>query len=158
MSIIKLDELLKISELKKAGKTIVLVGGSFDILHKGHIEFLKKAGAQADYLIVLLESDKKIKKIKGGNRPVNTQSDRAAVLSNLPFVSYVYPLPYMENDKDYEILVKMLQPDIIALSGSDKVYHWEEELAKSGNLKIVKVIDRIGRHSTTNLVQRLNKS
>ena len=150
------NKLHQIFELKKAGKTIVLTGGSFDILHAGHIEFLRRAKDLGDELIVFLESDGKIKNIKGENRPVNSQSDRAAVLAHLPMVSYVLPLTTLKTDQDYEILVKRLEPDIIAVSGSDKVFEWEKRLEKEGLLRIVKVMERYGKYSTTNLVGQLS--
>lgn len=146
---------IELSNLKKTGKTLVLAGGCFDILHAGHIEFLKKARELGDELIVLLEPDEKIKKLKGENRPVNTQKDRAIVLSHLPSVSYVLQLTNVQNDSDYEILVKMLKPDIIATSGSDYVFDWEKELEKQGLFKISRVMDRVPNKSTTQLVKDL---
>ncbi len=143
------------SDLKKTNKTLVLVGGCFDILHAGHIEFLKRAKELGDILIVLLESDSKIKKLKGEKRPVNSQEDRSLILSNLPFVSYVYPLPDLKSNENYKILVKRLKPDIIAISGTDFVFDWEKKLEKEGFLKIVKVMDRIPNKSTTKLAENL---
>ncbi len=156
--ILNSQQLDKISEQKKPGQTIVLTGGSFDILHAGHLEFLKRAGELGEELFILLESDEKIKKLKGNNRPVNSQIDRAAILSNLPMVSGVIALSGLKSDKDYEILVKTLQPDIIATSGSDQVFEWEKRLEKEGILKVIKVMDRSGNHSTTDLVKKLSNS
>lgn len=149
------NNLQQISKLKKSGKTIVLTGGSFDILHAGHIEFLKQARSLGDILIVMLEPDEKIRKIKGENRPVNTQNDRAKVLSGLPAVSFVLNLTNLQRDSDYEILVKRLEPDIIATSGSDKVFDWEKNLAQLGKIRIVKVMERIGDYSTTKIIKQL---
>jgi len=153
--ILNSDDFNKLSKLKKPTQTLVLTGGSFDILHAGHIEFLNRAKDLGDLLVVLLESDDKIKKLKGNNRPVNSQTDRAAILSNLPMVSGVIMLSGLKTNKDYEILVKTLQPDIIATSGSDRVFEWEKRLEKEGVLSVVKVMNRYGDHSTTDLVNRM---
>ena len=79
-------------------KITVLAGGCFDVLHPGHIVFLEKAKKAGDYLVVLLESDKKIRKLKGKGRPVHSQKERAEILSALKSVDSVVCLPYMEND------------------------------------------------------------
>lgn len=144
-----------VQQLKKDGQKIVLVGGCFDILHSAHIEFLKKAKAQGDILVVLLESDERIRKLKGKNRPINTQKDRAVILSSLPFVSYVINLNNIQNDKDYEILVKLLKPDIIAITSGSPVYEWEKIYTKESGSKIVEVMDRKKDYSTTNIAQKI---
>ena len=151
-TIIDSQNLHKLRDRKKAGHKLILTGGSFDILHTGHIEFLRRAKDLGDELLVLLEPDEKIRKIKGENRPVNTQKDRAIILSNLPMVSYVHPLKNSGSNEDYEILVKTIQPDIIALTESDSVFEWEKALENQGILKIVKVMHRIPNHSTTQLI------
>src|SRR3990167_9728836 len=89
-------------DLKKQGKVVVLAGGCFDILHPGHVIFLEKAKKTGDILVVLLESDQKVKELKGINRPVHTQIDRAQVLFALRAVDYVVMLPYMKFDKSEE--------------------------------------------------------
>jgi rfaE bifunctional protein nucleotidyltransferase chain/domain len=98
------------------GMVKVLVGGCFDLLHKGHISFLKKAKKAGDKLVVLLESDEKIKKLKGESRPVQIQEVRAKALSGLGFVDEIIKLPFMDSDKDYDELVKKIKPDIIAVT------------------------------------------
>lgn len=133
-------------------KKLVVAGGCFDILHKGHLEFLRSARKEGDALLLFLESDQRIKEIKGNGRPVNTQKDRATILANLPFVDYVLPLKYMKNDKDYEILVKKLEPDIIAVTSGTRVFGWEREYMKETGGRIVEVMPRIKSYSTTNLV------
>ena len=82
--ILSVNQAVKISkELKSQKKTIVIVGGIFDILHSGHIKFLKKSKEYGNYLFVLLEDDIKAKKEKGDKRPINSQKDRAKVLSTI---------------------------------------------------------------------------
>ena len=81
--------------LKKQKKTIVLVGGCFDILHIGHVRFLQQAKKTADVLMVFLENDSKVKQIKGENRPFFNQRERACMLVSLISVDYVVLLPYI---------------------------------------------------------------
>ncbi|HVZ12395.1 MAG TPA: adenylyltransferase/cytidyltransferase family protein [Patescibacteria group bacterium] len=154
-TILSISKLKKLPQLKFPNQTLVLVGGCFDILHAGHIEFLKKAKEKGDILLVLLESDEKIRKIKGNGRPINSQEDRATILANLSTVDYVYPLEYMEDDESYETLVKHIQPDIIAITEADRVFDWEERLSEIGIIKIVRVMKRNVDFSTTKLAQKI---
>ena len=142
-------------KLKSQKNKIVLAGGCFDILHAGHIEFLKKAKDAGDALVILLESDEKIKELKGKNRPINTQRDRAIALSNLPMVDYVIGLPHLKSDGDYEILVKMLEPDIIAVTAGSKVYDWERVYTNRTGSRIVEVIERLSDYSTSKLADSM---
>jgi len=118
---------------------IVLVGGCFDILHIGHVRFLSEAKGMGDYLIVLLESDKKVKDLKGKNRPVFIQSERAEMLSALRSVDLVVVLPMMEDDRDYSNLVKKIKPDVIAVTENDPRIEKKRRQAEEagGELKIV---------------------
>jgi len=100
-------------------KKIVLVGGCFDILHWGHISFLKKARKLGNYLVVALESDENIRKLKGPNRPIHNQRERKAMLESLRFVDKVIALPPMKSDSDYEKLVRRVNPDIVAVTQGD---------------------------------------
>ena len=143
-----------IKKIKQHG-TVVLVGGCFDILHKGHIEFLKEAKKQGNTLVILLESDESVKKRKGETRPINTQSNRANALSNLPSVDYIILLPHLKIDLEYYDLVKKLEPDIIAVTESDPAYNKKVEQAKMVGGEVVKVINRLP-YSTTDLVKDYN--
>jgi len=95
---------------------VVLVGGCFDILHYGHISFLEKAKSLGDCLIVALESDENVKKLKGPGRPIHTQKQRAGMLKELKCVDEVILLPPIP---DYERLVQKIEPDIIAITQGD---------------------------------------
>ncbi|MBR6462059.1 adenylyltransferase/cytidyltransferase family protein [bacterium] len=101
--IVSREELAKCcEELRKEGKTIVTCNGSFDLFHYGHLCFLEEAKAQADVLIVGLNSDSSIKQYKSPLRPIIGQEQRAALLSALSIVSYVHifdetvPMPFLE--------------------------------------------------------------
>lgn len=78
-----------VKELQEKGKTVVTTNGCFDILHVGHVRYLQKTKTFADYSIVLLNSDKSVKLIKGEGRPINNEDDRAEVLCALSCVDYV---------------------------------------------------------------------
>jgi len=98
---------------------VVLVGGCFDILHYGHISFLKKAKKLGNYLVVALESDENTKKLKGPGRPIHNQNQRKKMLESLRFVDKVIALPSMKSDADYKRLVRRVDPDIIAVTAGD---------------------------------------
>ncbi|HUQ85741.1 MAG TPA: adenylyltransferase/cytidyltransferase family protein [Candidatus Limnocylindrales bacterium] len=156
--IINTDQAIDLSQkITKNGKTVVLVGGCFDILHVGHIAFLTKAKKAGDALFVLLESDESIKKIKGLNRPINTQTDRAIILESLEIVDYVITLPTIENDKDYDNLVISLKPAIIAITKGDPMKHHKDRQAKLVNGKVLVVSASIVNKSTTRLINILNE-
>ena len=78
-----------LNDLRKTGKTIVTTNGCFDILHVGHVRYLQKTKTFADYSVVMLNSDKSVRSIKGPTRPVNNENDRAEILCALSCVDYV---------------------------------------------------------------------
>ena len=133
-------------------KKIVLVGGCFDVLHPGHIRFLEKAKKAGEYLIVLLESDKKIKELKGQDRPIHTQNERKLILKGLKSVDRVILLPYLKNDADYEVVIQQIKPDIIAATlGASDNYH-KKRIAKATGAKLKYVTKMIGSYSTSNIL------
>lgn len=142
----KIITLQKITQVIKSvhntGKSIVLVGGCFDILHIGHIKFLEEAKKMGDILLVLLESDPKVKKLKGKNRPYFTQKERACVIASLLYTDYVILLPEINQDRDYERLVMQLKPDIIAVTENDPLLEKKKQQADvaGGELKTVPFI------------------
>jgi len=95
---------------------VVLVGGCFDILHYGHIYFLKRAKKLGDMLVVALESDENTRKLKGLKRPIHSQSQRAEMLKSLKFVDKVICLPPVP---DYRQLIIKVKPQIIAVTYGD---------------------------------------
>jgi rfaE bifunctional protein nucleotidyltransferase chain/domain len=100
-------------------KTLVLVGGCFDVLHVGHIHFLTQAKKLGDILIVALESDKNVRIRKGNNRPIHTQEQRKSMLEALLVVNEVITLPTMKHDSEYRELVLRVKPHIIAVTEGD---------------------------------------
>lgn len=144
-------------ELRQEGKILVLVGGCFDILHIGHVKFLEKAKAAGDILIVLLESDKSIRKLKGENRPINNHQDRASLLSALRAVDYVVLLPLLKTNLDYEKVLFRIKPDIIACTKDDPNKHHKERIGKLLGVQVVDVIGTVANRSTTRVAHLLEQ-
>lgn len=142
----------EIISIKKQGKVVVLAGGCFDILHPGHVIFLEKAKKTGDILVVFLESDQKVKELKGANRPVHTQQERARVLSALRAVDCVVMLPYMKFEAEYDELIAKIKPDIIAATSKDTNNPYYQRSAKLVGAKIKVVTKIIGHYSTTRLL------
>lgn len=156
--ILTVKEAIDISEkLRKQGKRIVLAGGCFDILHIGHIHFLKEAKKQGDVLIVLLESDRKIRELKGKTRPINTHKDRACLLSALSHVDYIVLLPYLASDQKYDELILSIKPAIIATTKGDPYKKHKIRQANRLQSRVVEVTDRIKNKSTTRLTKLLSE-
>src|SRR3989338_3317419 len=138
----------KIVDIKKAVKLasvvhgrkekIILVGGCFDILHIGHIRFLEEAKKLGGKLLVLLESDKKVKELKGKNRPVFTQNERTHTLASLLSVDYIVLLPHLKNS-DYDKLITLIKPDIIAAAENDPILDKKRRQAEMVSGKLVKL-------------------
>lgn len=128
---------MKLRKIVKTNK--VLVGGCFDILHFGHIHFLKKARALGDYLVVALESDKNIKRLKGEGRPFNNQKQRKEILESLRFVDEVTVLKDHMTDKDYMNLVTKIKPSIIAITKGDPIKKMKQKQAERVGAKVLEV-------------------
>ena len=99
-----------------SGMTTVFTNGCFDILHRGHVEYLRQSKGLGDRLIVGLNSDSSVRRLKGDSRPINNQEDRAALLKALRFVDEVV---IFDEDTPLE-LIKRLRPDIITKGGDYK--------------------------------------
>lgn len=151
-NILTINQALK--AIPQISQTKVLVGGCFDILHIGHITFLKKAKKKGDILIVLLESDEFIRKTKGEGRPINKQKDRAKILSSVKFTDFIITLPWMKEDLDYDKLVVKLDPDIIATTSDDKSIAHKKRVAKLTNAKLIAVTKMLPTYSTSRLLNR----
>jgi len=148
------NELLNIiDEIRKTNKKIVFTNGCFDILHVGHTRYLKKSANFGDILIVGLNSDSSIKAIKGENRPINNQNDRAEILSELSFVDYV--VIFDENSPMN--LIDELKPDIYT-KGADYTLETlpEKDIILKNNIK-VEFIDFVDGKSTTNTIKKIEK-
>ncbi len=134
-------------ELKKQGKQIVFTNGCFDILHVGHVKYLEEAKSYGDILIVGLNSDASVRRLKGSSRPVNPQEERATLLAALEAVDYVV---LFEDDTPYE-LIKSIQPHILVKGGD---YAGKEVVGQdiADELRLVNFVE--GK-STTQIIQRI---
>jgi rfaE bifunctional protein nucleotidyltransferase chain/domain len=135
-------------------KKIVLVGGCFDLLHYGHISFLKQAKALGDYLVVALESDENVKRMKGDARPIHTQAQRKEMLESLSVVDEVIVLPTMHGDRDYYELVRRIKPSVIAVTEGDRALVKKREQAEEVGARLVE-IPKIHTPSTSQLAKLL---
>lgn len=142
------------TKIDNNNQRIVLVGGCFDIIHFGHINFLKQAKALGDYLVVALESDENVKRMKGDARPIHTQAQRKEMLEALSFVDEVVALPPMHGDRDYYELVRKIKPAIIAATDGDTAMAKKTEQAKEVGAKLI-VIPKIHTPSTSQLAKLL---
>lgn len=148
--VVSIDELVKI--LKNiSNKKVVFTNGCFDLFHVGHARYLKKAAKFGDILIVGVNSDLSVKRLKGETRPILNEEERMELLSNLEFVSYVVKF---EEDTPYNIINK-IKPDIIVKGGDYKV---EDVVGKDivekygGKVEICPYIDS---KSTTNIIEKI---
>ena len=143
-----------VADLQKQGKTVVTTNGCFDILHVGHVRYLQKTKEFADYSVVLLNSDKSVKSIKGDSRPINTESDRAEILCALSCVDYVV---IFDEDSPRNLLDE-IKPNIHT-KGADYTIETLPEadvIIKNGG--IIKFIDFVEGKSTTNTIKKMKQS
>ncbi len=141
----------ELKKLRKKGKKVVFTNGCFDIVHAGHVRYLKKAKALGDILVVGLNSDSSVRSIKGDKRPIVPEKERAEVMGALWFVDYVV----IFNDPTPLKLISAIRPDVLA-KGSD----WAAKDIAGGDIvkvhggKIARITLVKGR-STTNIIKRI---
>ncbi len=108
-----------LNERRKLNKTLTLVTGVFDLLHEEHLRFLQKAKKTADLLIVGVESDLRVKQMKGQDRPFNDQASRLANLQKLGLADFVFILPeQFSKPEDHRALIAQIRPDFMAVSSN----------------------------------------
>lgn len=134
----------------KAGKKIVFTNGCFDILHKGHVSYLKQAKKLGDILIIGLNSDGSVKRLKGTERPINNEKDRAFVLDALEAVDYVV---IFDEDTPFE-LIKTIKPDYLVKGGD---YKPENVVGKEFAGQVV-IIDFVNGYSTTSTIDKMRRN
>ncbi len=154
------SKLLSLDKLKPAlqkarsgGKIVVFTNGCFDILHRGHVSYLEQARSLGDLLVVGLNSDDSVRRIKGPDRPIFTENDRAAVLAGLTSVSYV---TVFGEDTPLE-LITTLRPDVL-VKGAD----WKVEDIVGGREVLewggeVRTIEYLDGYSSSDVINRMNK-
>lgn len=143
------SEIIRISkELKSNNNKIIFTNGCFDLIHFGHVKYLEDAKKYGDVLIVGLNSDSSVKKLKGDNRPINNQSDRALILAALEVVDYVV---IFDDDTPHD-LIKKIKPDVLVKGGDYK----GKKVSGANFSKQLKLIDFIEGRSTSNLIEKIN--
>ena len=140
-----------LDDCRKKGKKIVFSNGCFDILHRGHVEYLSKAAAFGDVMVIGLNTDASVRRLKGPSRPVNDEKSRAFVLAGLECVTAVV---LFNEDTPYN-LIKTVQPDVL-VKGSDykpeNIVGYDIVTAKGG--KVV-TVDLVEGFSTTGIINKI---
>lgn len=148
------DELVQeVTRLKQKGKRIVMTNGCFDILHKGHVDYLQQARALGDVLVVAVNSDDSVRRLKGPTRPIVPLENRMAVLAALGCVDIVVPF---DEDTPQRLIARVL-PDILVKGGDYKVEQiagHEEVLGNGGKVKILSFVDNC---STSAIVKKIKE-
>lgn len=136
-------------------KRTVLVGGCFDLLHFGHLQFLNKAAEAGDFLIIALESDEFIMKSKR-KIPVHNQSERAQILASLNMVSLVVLLPMFDNEKEYSDMVELLRPKVIAVTEGDPLILKKKTQADTIGAEVKVVLPLLKQFSTRKIITEIS--
>ena len=139
-----------VDNMRQKGQSIVFTNGCFDILHLGHVKYLETAKKMGDILIVGVNSDNSVKRLKGDKRPINPQYDRAYLLAALECVDYVV---IFDEDTPYE-LIKIVQPDIL-VKGGDYRYR---NVVGSDIAKEVRFVDFVEGKSTTGIIEKIGNN
>jgi D-beta-D-heptose 7-phosphate kinase/D-beta-D-heptose 1-phosphate adenosyltransferase len=147
-----MDEMRMIAaEMRMSGRRIVFTNGCFDILHRGHAEYLQKSAEMGDVLVVGLNSDLSIERLKGKNRPIHNQDDRAFLLATLFFVDYVV---VFDDDTPKDLIVAV-SPSVLVKGGDytpDQIAGAEFVRSRGG---VVRVVPFVEGYSTSNILRQL---
>jgi len=142
-----------VANVRRDGKKVVLTNGCFDLLHRGHLHLLREAKKQGDLLVVALNSDSSVKTIKGADRPVLPESERAELIAALEMVDYVTAF----DEADPYKLIKELKPDVLVKGGD-----WPKneivgaDIVEEHGGKVA-VIPYLKGYSTTQIIERMSK-
>ena len=154
LKVLSTDALInKVNQWKDQDKKIVFTNGCFDVLHRGHIELLSKTADLGDCLIVAVNSDKSIRKLKGSNRPIIDEVSRSIMISSLSFVDAVVLF-----DEETPInLISLVTPHILSKGGDyrmNEIIGHEIVIANGGEVAIIPLVDGV---STTNIISKISK-
>ena len=136
-----------VTSIKKTNKKIVFTNGCFDLLHKGHIDLIKQSFSFGDILIVGLNSDESVKRLKGEDRPMQNEVDRKNALLNTGYANEVY---IFDDDTPLE-LINLIKPDILVKGGDytpNEIVGYEEVTSSGGEIKIVPLTPGFSTTST----------
>jgi D-beta-D-heptose 7-phosphate kinase/D-beta-D-heptose 1-phosphate adenosyltransferase len=126
----------------------IIVNGTFDILHRGHIELLEYAKSLGEFLLVCIDTDRRVAELKGQGRPINNQDDRQFMLNGLKAVDAVWTF---DSEEALENICQMYQPDIM-VKGSD---YRGKPIVGAKYCKEIKFVELVDGYSTTNIIQRI---
>jgi rfaE bifunctional protein nucleotidyltransferase chain/domain len=141
------------NQWRTLGKKIVFTNGCFDILHHGHLDLLAKAADQGNVLIVGVNSDASVKRLKGDERPVNHEQDRLFQLASLLCIDAVV----LFDEDTPQRLIELVQPDVLVKGGDytiDTIVGAQQVLAAGGRVEVVPFVDG---YSTSALISRIKK-
>jgi D-beta-D-heptose 7-phosphate kinase/D-beta-D-heptose 1-phosphate adenosyltransferase len=141
------------SEARAQGKRIVFTNGCFDIIHPGHVKYLEQSKKLGDILVVGLNSDDSVKRLKGPSRPVNNEEDRSIVLSALRCIDYV---TIFNEDTPYEI-ISIIKPDVLVKGGDysfETIVGADIVTALGGDVVVIPLVE--GK-STTSIIKKMHK-
>jgi rfaE bifunctional protein nucleotidyltransferase chain/domain len=141
-----------LDKIKKEGKTLAVTNGCLDILHVGHVRYLNMSSTCADYLMVLLNSDKSVRAIKGESRPINKEEDRAEVLSALNCVDYVM---FFDENSPAKLLEE-IKPDVYTKGADYNLETLPEAKSIQSYGGKIAFIDLVEGVSTTKILEKLN--
>src|SRR5574338_935811 len=145
------------NQLKKQNKKVVFTNGCFDLIHSGHVDYLVKAKEMGDILILALNTDSSVKRIKGNNRPILMQDERAFIVSNLKPVDYV---TFFEEDTPAEIINDLI-PDILVKGADwaiDKIVGRQVVEANGGEVKTIEFVNHQSTSNIINIIKERYKS
>ena len=146
------EELVKIrQQARRQGQTVVFTNGCFDLLHRGHVEYLGEARKQGDLLVVGLNSDRSMRKLKGPQRPLIAQADRAKVLAALEMVDYIC----IFDEETPARLIQSVVPDVLVKGGD----YQEEDIVGRDTVRAaggrVVVVPLVEGFSTKDLIEKI---
>jgi len=124
----------------------IIVNGTFDILHPGHVAMLNTARSLGDYLVVCIDTDRRVNELKGKSRPINTQIDRKVMLQNLKAVDIV---EFFDSEEELIALIKLYKPSVM-VKGSD---YRGQRIVGEEHVPKVFFYDRVSNYSTTKTIQ-----
>jgi len=148
----KLEQLR--SQSSVVSQKIVFTNGCFDILHPGHLDLLKKAKSLGNVLVVGVNDDASITRLKGANRPIHTLTDRMTMLAGLSSTDYIIPF---SEDTPYNLII-MLNPDVLVKGGDytiDTIVGAEDVIQNGGRVEIIDILDN---YSTSSIIEKIKKS
>lgn len=154
-TLLSLEEFLEIrKKIKEENKKLVFTNGVFDIIHRGHVDYLNRAKALGDYLVVALNSDESVKRLKGEERPINKIEDRAFVLANLKAVDFVISF---EEDTPFEIISAII-PDVLVKGGDWKIDQIVGRDIVEANGGKVYSLPYVENYSTTKIINKMRNN